>query len=97
MIHKSLTGLCGWYNGDDLIKLAEESGQYDRVIAAAYRRKTGKTEKELLDMMSEETYMLGEEAVEKGFADELMENGEKLEIAACADKSALIVNGGYFP
>ncbi len=41
--------------------------------------------------------MLGEEAVEKGFADELMENGEKLEIAACADKSALIVNGGYFP
>ena len=97
MIHKSLTGLCGWYNGDDLIKLAEESGQYDRVIAAAYRRKTGKTEKELLDMMSEETYMPGEEAVEKGFADELMENGEKLEIAACADKSALIVNGGYFP
>lgn len=97
MIHKSLTGLCGWYNEDELSKLATESAQYDKVIAASYKRKTGKTEEELLNMMSEETYMTGEEAVEKGFADELLESEEKVEIAACADRTALVINGGRFP
>lgn len=97
MIHKSLTGLCGWYNEDNLSKLAAESAQYDKVIAASYKRKTGKTEQELLSMMSEETYITGEEAVEKGFADELLESEEKLEIAACADRTALVINGGRFP
>lgn len=96
MIHKSLSLLYGWYNEDQLMTVVAENKQYDKAIAAAYRRKTGKTEKELLDMMSAETYMTGEEAVEKGFADELLESGSELNIAACADRTALKINGEYF-
>lgn len=96
MIHKSLTLLYGWYNEDQLMTAVAENKQYDKAIAAAYRRKTGKTEKELLDMMSAETYMTGEEAVEKGFADELLESDSELNIAACADRTALKINGEYF-
>lgn len=96
MIHKSSTALFGWYNEDQLLSVIAESKPYDKVIAAAYRRKTGKTEKELLDMMSAETYMPGEEAVEKGFADELLESDSELNIAACADRTALKINGEYF-
>ena len=97
MVHRSLSFLLGWYNEDMLTAAIEESRQYDRVIAAAYRRKTGKSEKELLDMMSAETYMTGEEAVDKGFADELLEGESNLSIAACADRNALKINGEYFP
>jgi len=43
--------------------------------------------------MSEETYMTGEEAVEMGFVDELIQSDSTPEIAACADMSALIVGG----
>lgn len=96
MIHKSSTLLYGWYNEDQLLAVIAESKPYDKAIAAAYRRKTGKTEKELLEMMSAETYMTGEEAVEKGFADELLESDGELNIAACADRTALKINGEYF-
>lgn len=97
MVHRSLTLIYGWYNEDQLKAVADECKQYDKAIAAAYRRKTGKSEKELLDLMSAETYMPGEEAVEKGFADELLESESELSIAACADRNALRVNGEYFP
>lgn len=97
MIHKSWTFCFGGYNADDLRKAAEENDKYDLAIVAAYKRKTGISEDELLAMMSETVYMTGEEAVEKGFADALLENAEKIEIAACADKSAIVVNGRTFP
>jgi len=65
MIHKSLIGVCSWLNADALRKLADESDSYDKVIVAAYKRKTGLDENELLSMMSETTYLTGEEAKDK--------------------------------
>ncbi len=93
MIHKSLTGCCSWLNADELRKLADTADAYDKAIVAAYKRKTGKTKEELLALMSEETYMTGEEALEMGFVDELIQSDSTPEIAACADMSALIVGG----
>ncbi len=98
MIHKSSVSIFfSWLNADELRKMAEENDKYDEVIVAAYKRKTGLDEKELLAMMSEETYMTGKEAVERGFADELFESEDKVEIAACADKQSLVINGRMFP
>lgn len=97
MIHKS--SVSGFFiaNADELRKLADENDKYDEAIVAAYRRKTGLNDKELLAMMSEETYMTGKEAMKKGFADDLFESSEKLEIAASADKRSLMINGRAFP
>ena len=44
----------------------------NKAVAAAYRDKTGMTEKELLKMMDNETWLSADEAVEKGFIDEKM-------------------------
>lgn len=96
MIHKSIVCICSWLNADTLRELAERSDSYDKVIAAAYKRKTGLDENALLAMMSETTYLTGEEAKEKGFADEVFESETKIEVAACADKSALMINGKKF-
>lgn len=98
MIHKSMGYLYGYYNADELEKEKGVDDKYDKAMVATYIRKTGKSEQELLDMMSETIYMTGDEAVEKGFADELMEQTEeKVKIVACADRSALMIRGSYFP
>ncbi|WP_334427259.1 MULTISPECIES: head maturation protease, ClpP-related [unclassified Levilactobacillus] len=70
MIHKAWSGMQG--NADDL---AHESGVLSKIddsIAAAYEAKTGMNQGDLLNLMSNETWMGAQEAVDKGFADEIM-------------------------
>lgn len=96
MIHKSSMTMEDSLNADGLRKAAESLDAYDKAIISAYKRKTGKGEQELAEMMSAETYMTGEEAKEKGFVDEVLEGG-KTQISASADGSSLIVNGHVLP
>lgn len=96
MIHKASIGIHDMQNADELRKAAESLDAYDNAIVSAYKRKTGMDEKELLDLMSAETYMTGAEALEKGFANELLDE-KGAEIAASADKASLIVNGHVLP
>lgn len=91
MIHKCWTIIWGGYNADELRKIAESNDAYDRAQAECYVRKTGKTETQILHMMSNTTYMTGKEAKEKGFADEVLDSAEPLEIAASADRRTLFV------
>lgn len=85
MIHKCWTFVFGGYNADELRDLAEQNDAYDQAIISTYTRKTGLSATVLSHMMSETTYLTGKEAVEKGFADELIEDAEPLDIAASAD------------
>lgn len=91
MIHNAWTYIWGGYNADDLLKAAERMEAYDRMQASIYERKTGLSESEILGMMAETTYMTGREAVEKGFADKLIEDAEPLQIAASADGHSLYI------
>lgn len=93
MIHKCMALLIGWYNDEDLNKVINQNQATDKALAAIYTKKTGLTEDDVLAMMADETYMTGEEAVEKGFADELIENEDAPAIAASADHNTLFVNG----
>lgn len=85
MIHKCWSTLFGGYNADELRELADQHDAYDKAIISAYVRKTGLSATVLSHMMSETTYLTGKEALEKGFADELIEDAEPLDIAASAD------------
>lgn len=93
MIHRCAALLIGYYNADELEAQVEPMHAYDRALAAAYTRKTGLDEQTVLQMMSDTTYMTGKEAVEKGFADELLENAEPVKLAASASGRMLYVNG----
>ena len=97
MIHRCAAVLWGYYNADDLEAQVEPMRTYDRALAAAYTRKTGMDEATVLGMMSETTYLTGKEAVEKGFADELIENAEPVKLAASANGAMLVVNGVGVP
>ena len=91
MIHNAWQFLFGGYNVDELMKVAESLDAADRMQAAIYTRKTGLPEEAVRGMMRETTYMTGMEAVEKGFADKLIDAAEPLRIAASADRRTLYV------
>lgn len=93
MVHKCWSYLFGGYNADELRDLAKQDDAYDQAIISTYTRKTGLSATVLSHMMSETTYLTGKEAVEKGFADELIEDAEPLTIAASADGRTLFCRG----
>ena len=71
MIHKALLG-CVSGNSDDLDKASNALKASDQGIVNAYVAKTGKSENEVMELMRNETYMSAQNAVELGFADEIM-------------------------
>ncbi len=93
MIHRCWSTLWGGYNADELREEAAACEAWDKAQASIYRRKCGLSEEEITRMMAETTYMTGQEAIDKGFADSLMEDAEPLNIAASADGRSLFVRG----
>lgn len=93
MIHKCWSFIWGSYNADELRQQAEQNDAWDKMQVSIYKRKTGLSDTVLTHMMADTTYMTGREAVEKRFADEVLEDAEPLSIAASADGRSLFVRG----
>lgn len=70
MIHKAWGNVSG--NSDDLEHQADVLSGIDESIASAYEAKTGMKQADLLNLMSNETWLTAQEAVDKGFADDIM-------------------------
>lgn len=81
MIHNAWTAAVG--NRDDLRKMADELEKVDTMLVNTFVSRTGLEADEIAQMMSNETWMTAEEAVEKGFADEIEES---VKMAASLDK-----------
>lgn len=71
MIHKPW-GIQGG-DADDMRKYADLLDKVENTLIMAYMSKTGKSEQELAEMLSEETWLTGKECVEQCFADKLAE------------------------
>ncbi len=93
MIHKAWSLLFGGYNADDLRAAAKQNDAWDQAQISIYKRKCKLSDTVISHMMSETTYMIGKEAVEKGFADELFEDNDLPAIAASANRRSLYVKG----
>lgn len=93
MIHNCWAFLCGGYNAAELRQMAAQYDAWDQMQVEVYKRKTALDAATIRGMMSETTYMTGREAVDKGFADELLEDAAPLGIAASADGRTLFVRG----
>ena len=72
MIHKPSNVMWGYYNSDEMRKSADTLDAIQRGIAGVYAEKTGLSEKECEKLMDKETWFTAEEAVEKGFANEIL-------------------------
>lgn len=95
MIHKCWSFVFGAYNADDLRSLAKDNDAWDKAQIKIYSEKSGKSDTVLSHMMSETTYMVGQEAIDQGFADELSDE-EGVPVAASADRNSIFVRGNQF-
>lgn len=71
MVHEAAAPLLGYYSIADLDLVAKELDGCNRSLRNVYAAKTGKTDGELAALMSEETWLVGQEIVDAGFADRL--------------------------
>lgn len=94
MIHGAAGFMCGYYQMQDLQTAAKQLEAHNRAGINIYVETTGRTEKEIKSMVTEETWMTGQEAVDEGFATEVInEAAEPVEMSLAPDKSTIIVNG----
>ena len=91
MIHNAWTLIAG--NKDDLRKMADDMEKIDAGIVATYAEKTGLDESEIVSLMNAETWFTADEAVKKGFADEIEETKQ---IAASMDGEFLVYGNQRF-
>ena len=93
MIHGVSIMTWDWLNIQDMKQLINGMDASERAVAAIYNAKTGIDTDTLRNMMKKETWMTGEEAVEKGFADVLSDDLHTLDMSLSADKKVMLVNG----
>ena len=93
MIHDCWVWTVEQMNSGSLQKLAKELDVMDNSQAEIYARKSGQSLGEIRSMMDNTTYLSGREAVEYGFADEVIEDEKAPEISVSADHRTLNVNG----
>ena len=95
MIHGVLSFFNGYYNIPDLKGAIKTLEAHNKAAVAAYVEATGLDEEVVKAAMSKDTYMTGKEAVEAGWADELITNEGSALVAMklTPDKSRLMVNG----
>lgn len=90
MIHDPAMVVFGSFQAGDFEKMAGELKVVKQSIVNAYWMKTKKDIDDIAGLMSEETWMSGDEAVEKGFCDELMFEEAQTVVK---DNSSVVVNG----
>lgn len=77
MIHKAWTFAFG--NSEDLLSTAALLEKIDGSLAADYAKKTGKSNAQIEEWMSAETWFTAEEAVAEGFAGKVSEDDEAVD------------------
>lgn len=72
MIHNPSVGLAGYFDESDIGKVANSLSAVKSTLIQTYQTRTGKSESELAKLLSAETWYTAQEAVENGFADEIL-------------------------
>ncbi len=79
MIHNPTVWAYSNFGVEELDKLKNALVSVKNVIIEAYKSKCSLSDEELVEMMNAETWLLGSETVEKGFADELLTQDVKVQ------------------
>lgn len=79
MAHGASGFLFGYYNTEDLKQTLDEFKAHDRAIVNVYAEAMGVSASEAKKFVSGETWLTGQDAIDKGLADELVEEEEEEE------------------
>lgn len=89
MIHDPMAGVLGYYNASELKKIADELETIKQSIVNCYMTVTDKSENEIKNLMADETWFTGEEAVQAGFCTAVLFTDVQTQIE---DTERIIVN-----
>lgn len=95
MIHEPSCYIYGRYDVQGLRKVQKQLEAGKKSIIKVYEDRTGRSEEELEKMVTEDSWLTGQEAIDEGFADELMEG--EVSTGITEDKKTVISNGIVFP
>lgn len=98
MVHEPRVGVSGYLSKTECEELGKTVDTIKKGMIATYRQRTGKTEEEIADIMSAETWYTGKEAVEAGFCDALLfqEEGEEGEDMVANNLSFVALDLGKY-
>jgi len=94
MVHGVMGFLYGYYNVSDLKGSIKTLQAHDKALLAVYMEATGLDEETVKKAISKDTYMTGQEAVDAGWADEVISGGESMpNVQLSPDRNCLMTNG----
>lgn len=95
MIHGALGFLYGYYQVPDLKSAIKQLEAHNRAGVNVYAERTGLPADEIKALVDKETWMTGQDAVDRGFATEVIggEGVEPVTMKLTPDKRGLMVNG----
>lgn len=92
MIHGAAVGVVDYMTAEDVKKIAKNLEAANNAIAQIYHEKTGLEVDTLRSMMKAETWMVGQDAVDKKFANTLLSDAGP-SMSLTADRKILLVAG----
>ena len=95
MVHNVASCLCGWYSTGEIRDLLRDHEACELSLKRLYADRTGKSEDELQELLDATTWMIGQDAIDQGFADELIdaETAEPIEPTITNDGQFMMVAG----
>lgn len=97
MIHGASSFMFGYYNAKDMKDAIKQVNAIDKSIAEIYAKETGTDVEVVKSMMSNTTWMSAQDAIDKGFADEIVDTGSSVTMSLNSAKNILTVNGVPMP
>lgn len=94
MIHGAATLLWGYYQTQDLRSVIKQLEAHNKAGVNIYAERTGRPADEIKPLVDRETWMTGQDAVDQGFATEVIgDEVEPVNMMVAPDKSCVMVNG----
>ena len=93
MIHGASALLVGYYNAADIKGALDMLKSYDNSLAEIYADRTGGSKESMARMIQNTTWLSASDAVEKGFADEIINAAEPIAAKVSGADDLIIVNG----
>lgn len=95
MVHQAMGFLFGYYNNKQLRDAMKQLEAGNKAAVNIYSEASGRPAEDMKSMVDRETWLTGQEAVDAGLADEVLDTtaAEPVTMSLTADRRNMIVNG----
>lgn len=95
MVHQAMGFLFGYYNNKQLRDAMKQLEAGNKAAVNIYSEASGRPAEDMKSMVDRETWLTGQEAVDAGLADEVLDTtvSEPVTMSLTADRRNMIVNG----